>query len=99
MTDSQQVPQDDMQGMSDVMAGVYEAIVTLEHGGQDTSRASVASATGLPAEVLDDALGVMTRRGLLDARDEASGQVFVPARRGWSASPDQARGQKLGHFG
>ena len=99
MTESQQMPQDDMQGMSDVMAGVYEAIATLEHGGREASRVSVATVTGLPADVLDDALGVMTRRGVLTVHDEASGPVFVPARRGWSASPDQARGQKLGEFG
>lgn len=99
MADSQQMPQDDMQGMSDVMSGVYEAIATLEHGGREASLTSVATATGLPADVLDNALGVMTQRGLLNVRDEPSGPVFVQARRGWSASPDQARGQRLGDFG
>jgi hypothetical protein len=99
MADSQQLPQDDMQGMSDVMADVYEAIATLEHGGREASRTSVATATGLPADVLDNALAVMTRRGLLNVRDESSGPVFVPARRGWSANPDEPRGQRLGRFG
>jgi hypothetical protein len=86
-----------MQVISDDMAGVYEAIATIEYSGREPSHQAIADATRLPEEVLDESLAAMTRLGMLTA-DEAGKEhepVYRPASRGWSAQPDQAQGQKL----
>jgi hypothetical protein len=90
-------PHVDMQVINDDMAEVYEAIATIEYSGREPSHAAIADATGLPDQVLDESLEAMTRLGML-ATDEAGKKretVYRPAKRGWSAQPDQAQGQKL----
>jgi hypothetical protein len=90
-------PHVDMQVISDDMAEVYEAIATIEYSGRDPSHAAIADATGLPARVLDESLEAMTRLGMLTTDDTGKKRetVYRPAKRGWSAQPDQAQGQKL----
>lgn len=90
-------PHIDMQVVSDDMAGVYEAIATLEYSGRDPSHKAIAEATGLPDRLLDGSLAAMTRLGMLtiDDADEQREPVYRPASRGWSAQPGQAQGQKL----
>ncbi len=97
MARTSEAPYVDMQVISDDMADVYEAIATIEYSGRDPSHAEIAEATRLPGQVLDESLAAMTRLGMLTA-DDAGGErerVYRPARRGWSAQPDQAQGQKL----
>jgi hypothetical protein len=85
----------DMQAVSDDMAGIYEVIATLEHGGREPSRSAIAAETDLPDPVLDQNLAAMAGLGLLTAEDHDGEAVYAPARRGWSVQPDQAEGQKL----
>jgi hypothetical protein len=97
MARTSEAPYVDMQVINDDMAGIYEAIATIEYSGREPSHAAIAEATGLPDQVLDDSLAAMTWLGLLATDDEGKKRepVFRPARRGWSAQPDQAQGQKL----
>jgi hypothetical protein len=89
-----ETPHVDLQSVNDVSADVYEAIATLEYSGRPTNRSQIAAATRLDDEVLDAALESMTSKGML--RTEGSEDpVYVPAQRGWSAQPGQAKGQKL----
>jgi hypothetical protein len=85
----------DMQTVTDDMAGIYEAIATLEYSGREPSRAALADATELPDRILDENLGAMSSLGLLVRQDRHGEAVYTPARRGWSARPDQAEGPKL----
>jgi hypothetical protein len=85
----------DMQGMTDEMAGIYEAVATLEYSGSEPSRSALAAATGLPDRVLDQDLTDMSSLGLLVAEDRSGEVVYRPARRGWSTQPGQAEGKKL----
>jgi hypothetical protein len=97
MARTSEAPYVDMQVINDDMAGIYEAIATIEYSGRDPSHRAIAEATGLPDQVLDDSLATMTWLGLLtaDDADKKREPVYRPARRGWSAQPDQAQGQKL----
>jgi hypothetical protein len=88
------VPYVDLQSVTDVSADVYEAIATLEYSGLPTSRSQIAAATRLDDEVLDEALQSMTGKGMLRTGG-GDDPVYVPAQRGWSAQPGQAKGQKL----
>jgi hypothetical protein len=89
-----ETPHVDLQSVNDVSAGVYEAIATLEYSGRPTSRSQIAAATRLDDDVLDEALWSMTSKGMLRT-DGGDDPAYVPAQRGWSAQPDQAKGQKL----
>ncbi len=86
-----------MQVINDEMARIYEAIATIEYSGRDPSHRAIEDATGLPDQVLDDSLTAMTWLGMLTADDSGNERerIYRPARRGWSAQPDQAQGQKL----
>jgi len=88
-------PHVDTQSLNDTAADVYEAIATLEYAGRRTSRTEIAATTALPAEALDQSLADMTRRGLLVVSHDGEDENYVPAKRSWSAAPDQAIGQKL----
>jgi hypothetical protein len=88
-------PHVDMQTVTDDMAGIYEAVATLEYSGLEPSRTALADATELPDPVLDENLSAMSRLGLLIKQDRGGEAVYVPAQRGWSAKPDQAMGPKL----
>jgi hypothetical protein len=89
------VPHVDMQRVTDDMADIYEAIATLEYSGREPSRTALASATELPDRVLEQNLSAMSRLGLLVRQERGGEDVYSPARRGWSAKPDQAEGPKL----
>jgi hypothetical protein len=89
------VPHVDMQTVTDDMAGIYEAVATLEYSGREPSRTALADATELPDRVLDENLSTMSRLGLLVRRDRHGEAVYAPAQRGWSTKPDQAKGPKL----
>jgi hypothetical protein len=97
MARTPEAPHVDMQVISDDMADVYEAIATIEYSGRDPSHAAIAEATGLSDQVLDESLEAMTRLGMLTTDDAGKERetVYRPAKRGWSAQPDQAQGQKL----
>jgi hypothetical protein len=95
MARTPEAPHVDMQVVSDDMAGIYEAVATLEYAGHDPSHDAIADATGLSDPVLDESLEAMTRLGMLTTEDAGPEPVYRPASRGWSASPDQAQGQKL----
>jgi hypothetical protein len=97
MARTSEAPYVDMQVINDDMADVYEAIATIEYSGRDPSHAQIAKATRLPDQVVDESLAAMTQLGMLTADDasEERDRVYRPARRGWSAQPDQAQGQKL----
>jgi hypothetical protein len=86
----------DMQAITDTSTGVYEAIATLEHGGHSTSRSAVIAATRLPDDVVDGCIDELISIGMLVAADDAGEPVYAPARRGWSAAPEQAEGHHLG---
>ena len=86
----------DTQAITDTSTGVYEAIATLEHGGHSTSRSAVIAATGLPDDVVDGCIDELISTGMLVAADDVGEPVYVPARRGWSAAPEQAEGHHLG---
>ena len=45
--------------------------------------------------VLDQSLATMTSKGLLVVSDDGAGEVYLPAKRSWSAAPERAKGQKL----
>lgn len=78
--------------LTDADAQVYEAIATLEYTGHPVTRAAIVAAAQLDDASVDDALEQLTGRGLV-VRSEADGEaVFGPARREWSAAPDQAAG-------
>lgn len=85
----------DMQGVTDEMAGIYEAVATLEYSGSEPSRTALAAATGLPDRVLDRNLADMSGLGLLVREDRSGEMVYRPARRGWSTQPGQAEGKRL----
>jgi hypothetical protein len=88
-------PHVDMQSVTDDMAGIYEAIATLEYSGREPSRSALGAATRLPERVLDENLSAMRDLGLLVTHDRGGETVYLPAQRGWSTSPDQAEGPKL----
>ncbi|HXW43141.1 MAG TPA: hypothetical protein VEL03_00020 [Streptosporangiaceae bacterium] len=92
---SKDAPHVDMQSLNDTSADIYEAIATLEYAGRRPTRGEIAATTALPEPVLDDSLAEMTSRGLLVMSDDGAGEVYLPARRSWSAAPDKATGQKL----
>jgi hypothetical protein len=85
----------DMQTLTDDMAGIYEAIATLEYSGREPSRRALAAATGLPDRVLDEDLADMSNLGLLVSERRSGETVYRPARRGWSTQPGKAEGPKL----
>jgi hypothetical protein len=89
-----EAPYVDTQSLSDTSADIYEAIATLEHAGRRASRSELADITALPDQVIDESLADMVGHGLLTSSDDGEGEVYVPARRGWSAAPDQTTGQK-----
>jgi DNA-binding transcriptional ArsR family regulator len=85
----------DIQAVSDASASIYEAIATLEYSGQRVSASALVAATGLHPDALAAGLDALMREGLLTAEDDRGERVYGPARRGWSAAPDQAEGKGL----
>jgi hypothetical protein len=93
-TDRGRLPAD-MQSITDNSAGIYEAIATLEHGGRRPTRGAVVAVTGLADDVVDHGLDELLSGGFLITAVDGDEPVFVPARRGWSAAPQQAEGHHL----
>jgi hypothetical protein len=87
----------DVQSLPDSALVIYEAIATLEYCGRRPSLGNIATATSLARPSVGKELAEMTRRGLIQSRDEQGedGPVYVPAQRGWSAAPDQAEGHQM----
>jgi hypothetical protein len=84
----------DTQTITDVSAGVYEAVATLEHGGHRPSRSAVIAATGLADDLVDRCIDELTGAGMLIVAYDGE-PVYTPANRGWSAAPEQAEGHHL----
>jgi DNA-binding IclR family transcriptional regulator len=80
-------PSVDAQKFTDVEAGVYEAIATLEFSGRPVTVAEVASVTGLDIETADAIVRALAEQGVL-ARSGPDDGVFRLARRDWSATPE-----------
>jgi hypothetical protein len=77
----------DAQELTDVEAGVYEAIATLEYSGRPVTVAEVESVTGLDHQRADPIVHALAEQGVLAPADPAGG-VFRLARRDWSAAPE-----------
>jgi len=77
----------DAQELTDVEAGVYEAIATLEFSGRPVTAAEVASVTGLDIQTADAIVRALAEQGVL-APSGAGDGVFSLARRDWSAAPE-----------
>ena len=86
----------DIQAVSDANADIYEAIATLEYHGHRASAAAIIAATRLPESDVTASLATLMAEGLLTTEDADGQRVYVPAHRGWSAVPDQAKGKGLG---
>ncbi len=78
-----------------VEADIYEAIVTLEFIGRPVRAADIASAAGMDADEVRRALGSMVERGIVNRTAGDGEPAYEPARRGWSATPEQATGPRL----
>jgi hypothetical protein len=85
----------DAQLLTDAEMHLFEAIATLEFTGRRPSRSAITAAAQRDQAVVDDALDDMTAHGLLTRSDEQDEPVYVPARRDWSAQPDQAAGHPM----
>jgi hypothetical protein len=85
-------PYVDPQSLGDLDLHVYEAIATLEYLGRPATRSEIGAAAGLDSAELDDLLSSMTERRLLVRSQESGEPAFEPARRGWSAVPDEPTG-------
>jgi hypothetical protein len=88
-------PPVDAQILSDAGLEIFEAVVTLEYSGRRPSRSAIAAAARRDPARVDEALDDMTAHGLLAKTDEDGEPVYVPARRDWSTSPDQAAGHPM----
>jgi DNA-binding IclR family transcriptional regulator len=77
----------DAQELTDVEAGVYEAIATLEFSGRPVTVTEVASVTGLDVQTADRIVRALAEQGVLAASGPDNG-VFRLARRDWSATPE-----------
>ncbi|HEY1618146.1 MAG TPA: hypothetical protein VGG25_11035 [Streptosporangiaceae bacterium] len=94
MTDSGQdrAAHVDAQSLRDVDTYIYETVATLEYTGRPATRDQIAGATDLDDQVLDEALGSLTRCGLLVRAGGGDDPAFEPAQRSWSTAPEQSRG-------
>jgi DNA-binding IclR family transcriptional regulator len=77
----------DAQELTDVEAGVYEAIATLEYSGRPVTVAEIVSVTGLGRQTVRVIVDALAEQGVLAPAD-ALGGVFRLARRDWSATPE-----------
>jgi hypothetical protein len=84
----------DAQTLSDTGLEIFEAIATLEYTGRRPSRSAITAAAQRDQALVDEALDDLTAHGVLMVSDEDE-PVYVPARRDWSAQPDQAAGHPM----
>lgn len=86
-------PYVDPQSLADRDMHLYEGIATLEWLGRPVTRAEIQSALSVPDDELDEMLRALTERRLLVQEEGDGGEAaFIPARRDWSAVPDQPEG-------
>jgi hypothetical protein len=85
----------DIQTITDISAGIYEAVATLEYSGTPATRGAITAATGLADDVIDQSLAAMLSEGLLSTALDRGEPVYVPTQRGWSTVPEQAEGKGL----
>jgi hypothetical protein len=77
----------DAQELTDVEAGVYEAIATLEYSGRPVTVAEIVSVTGLGSQTVRVIVDALAGQGVLAPVDAVAG-AFRLARRDWSAAPE-----------
>jgi len=88
MTPDSHRPYVDALSMSAEDVLVYEAVATLEGGGQAVTRSQIAAIAGLDKQALDRALSRLTGRQVL-VRTPGEGEPgYELARRDWRAAPD-----------
>lgn len=85
----------DAQTLTDTGLEIFEAVATLEYTGRRPSRSVITAAAQRDQALVDEALDDLTRHGVLTKSDDEDEPVYVPARRDWSAKPDQAAGHPL----
>lgn len=88
-------PPVDAQILTDTGLDIFEAIATLEYTGRRPSRSAIAAAVHLDDAVLSRTLADIKAHGLVTVTDEGGEAVYFPARRDWSAQPDQAAGHPM----
>ena len=81
-------PYVDTQLFSELDAGVYEAVATLEYMGSAVTADQIREATGLDAPAVGEILDALTEHGVLTRRRTDAGDAFELARRDWSATPE-----------
>lgn len=77
----------DAQELTDVEAGVYEAIATLEYSARPVTVAEIVSVTGLGRQTVRVIVDALAEQGVL-APVDAVGGAFRLTRRDWSAAPE-----------
>jgi DNA-binding MarR family transcriptional regulator len=92
MTSRQDDAYVDTQSLQDSDTYVYETIATLEYTGRPATRQQIRDAVDMDDGALDQALSGLVDRGLLVRSGGADDPAFAPARRDWSAAPDQTQG-------
>jgi hypothetical protein len=92
MTADGDQPYVDPQSLGDLDMHVYEAVATLEYLGRPPTRSEIGAAAGVGDTELDEMLRSLTERHLLVRSDGSGEPAFQPARRDWSASPDEPEG-------
>ncbi|HEY3976720.1 MAG TPA: hypothetical protein VGM79_05565 [Streptosporangiaceae bacterium] len=92
MTGDGDQPYVDPQTLGDRDMQVYETVATLEFLGRVPTRSQIGAAAGVEDGELDEMLRSLTERHLL-VRSQADGEpAFQPARRDWSAVPEDPAG-------
>lgn len=92
MTAADERPHVDTLSLTDTDTFIYETVATLEYTGQPTTRGQIGAAVNLDEMTIDATLDGLTWRGMLIVVEAGGDLAFEPARRGWSAVPDQGRG-------
>jgi len=77
----------DAQELTDIEAGVYEAVATLEYSGRPVNVAEIVRVTGLDDHRVRAIVDALAAKGVLTPASAATG-VFGLARRDWSAAPE-----------
>lgn len=86
-------PYVDPQSLGDQDMHLYEAIATLEWLGRPVTRSQIGTALNVADDELDEMLRLLTERRLLVRAEQSRGEpAFLPARRDWSAVPDEPAG-------
>jgi hypothetical protein len=93
MTADRKQSHPDVQSLTDVDTYVYETVATLEYTGRPVTREQLAATADLDGDALDATLSTLVGKGLLIEADTDDGTPgFEPAKRGWSAAPEQGQG-------